>query len=305
MKNKLNVFIALFIIIIFIDGTYGQQTPVFSSYNYNAVLINPAHAGYYSDTDIVMTTNGYFNSVDGSPKNFDISINTLSWSEKVGLAAGISHDQIGVTNTTSFFGSYSYKIKFDSDYKYGKWWAYDPNVISFGVTAGAMIYNENLTQLGLENDPEFQENVNSFTPTVGLGFLYNKDAIYFGVSAPNVLSSTFNSKNNTNLQNVYYSYFGYRFFTNRFEEVLINPSVLLKYVEGAPFQADFNLLVNYKNKLEFGGGYRSSNTLNLLAGFHLNENFRIICTYNKSFENVVIPDTFGLVLNYRFGDGFE
>ncbi|WP_426484842.1 PorP/SprF family type IX secretion system membrane protein [Flavobacterium sp. 2] len=305
MKNKLNVFIALFIIIIFIDGAYGQQTPVFSSYNYNAVLINPAHAGYYSDTDIVMTTNGYFNSVDGSPKNFDISVNTLSWSEKVGLAAGISHDQIGVTNTTSFFGSYSYKIKFDSDYKYGKWWAYDPNVISFGITAGAMIYNENLTQLGLENDPEFQENVNSFTPTLGLGFLYNKDAIYFGVSAPNVLSSTFNSKNNTNLQNVYYSYFGYRIFTNRFEEVLINPSFLLKYVEGAPFQADFNLLVNYKNKLEFGGGYRSSNTLNFLTGFHLNENFRIICTYNKSFENVVIPDTFGLVLNYRFGNGFE
>jgi len=305
MKNKLNIFIALFIIIIFIDGAYGQQTPVFSSYNYNAVLINPAHAGYYPDTDIVMTTNGYFNSVDGSPKNFDLSVNTLSWNEKIGLAAGISNDQIGVINTTNIFTSYSYKIKFDSDYKYGKWWAYDPNVISFGLTAGAMIYNENLTQLGLENDPEFQENVHSVTPTLGLGFLYNKDAIYFGISAPNVLSSTFNSKNNTNLQNAYYSYFGYRFFTDRFEEVLINPSFLLKYVEGAPFQADFNILVNYKNKLEFGTGYRTSNTLNLLAGFHVNQKFRIICTYNKSFENVVIPDTFGLVLNYRFGDGFE
>ncbi|TDW52831.1 type IX secretion system PorP/SprF family membrane protein [Flavobacterium sp. 270] len=304
MKNKINILTAL-IIIIFIDGVYGQQTPVFSSYNYNAVLINPAHAGYYADTDIALTTNGYFNSVEGSPKNFDISLNTLTWSENVGLAAGISHDEIGVTNTTNFFASYSYKIFYDSEYKYGKWWAYDPNVISFGVTAGAMIYNENLTQLSLENDPEFQENVHSFTPTFGLGFLYNRDKIYFGLSAPNVLSTTFNKKNNTNLENVYYSYFGYRVFTDRFEDVLINPSILLKYTEGAPFQADFNLLVNYKNILEFGGGYRTSKTINFLAGFHLSNNLRVICTYNKSLDNVVIPDTVGLVLNYRLGNGFE
>lgn len=304
MKSKINIILVLFIIIIFLERAYAQQTPVFSSYNYNTVLINPAHAGYYSDLDLAMTTNGYFNSVEGSPKNFDLSVNKLTWGEKIGLAAGISHDQIGVTNTTNFFTSYSYKIYYDSDYKYGKWWAYDPNIISFGVTAGAMIYNENLTQLGIENDPKFQENVNSFTPTFGVGFLYNRDHIYFGLSSPNLLNSAFNSSNNTNLKNVYYSYFGYKFFTNRFEEVLINPSLLFKYVEGAPFQADLNLLINYKNKVEFGGGYRTSKTLNLLAGFHLSDNFRVICTYNKSIDNVVIPDTFGLVLNYRAGKGF-
>jgi len=66
-------------------------------------------------------------------------------------------------------------------------------------------------------------------------------------------------------------------------------------LKGAPIQANFNLLINYKNKLEFGGGCRKSNTLNFLAGFHLSEHFRIICTYNKSFYNVVIPDSFGLI----------
>ncbi|WP_281234975.1 PorP/SprF family type IX secretion system membrane protein [Flavobacterium gelatinilyticum] len=304
MKSKFNIIFALFIIIIFLERVYGQQTPVFSSYNYNAVLINPAHAGYYSDLDIAMTTNGYFNSVDGSPKNFDLSVNKLTWGEKIGWAAGLSHDQVGVTNTTGFFTSYSYKIYHDSQYKYGKWWAYDPNIISFGVTAGAMLYQENLTRLGIQNDPEFQENVNSFTPTFGVGFLYNRDNIYFGLSSPNLLSSAFNSSNNTHLKNVYYSYFGYKFFTNRFEELLVNPSILFKYVEGAPFQADLNLLINYKNKLEFGGGYRTSKTFNFLAGFHLSDNFRVICTYNKSIDNVVIPDTFGLVLNYRAGKGF-
>jgi type IX secretion system PorP/SprF family membrane protein len=168
-----------------------------------------------------------------------------------------------------------------------------------------MIYNENLSELGLENDPEFQHDINSFTPTLGVGFLINRDAFYFGASAPNVLSSTFNSKNNTNFRNTYYSYFGYRFFTDIFKDVLINPSFLAKYTEGAPFQADANLLVNYKNKIEFGGGYRTSNTLNFLAGFHLNSHSRLIFTYNKSLGNVVFPDSYGVVLNYRFGNGLE
>lgn len=305
MKNKINIIFTLILLAFFSNIISAQQTPVFSSYNYNTILINPAHAGYYENTDIALTTNGYFNSVEGSPKNFDISVNTLTRSEKIGLAGGIAHNQVGVTYTTNFFASYSYKIFFHEDYKYGKWWAYDPNVISFGITAGAQIYDENLTSLGIENDPEFQENVHSVTPTLGVGFLYNKDRIYFGLSAPNVLSGTFNSENNTKLKNVYYTYFGYRMFTDLFEDILINPSFLAKYVEGAPLQADLNVLVNYKNKFEFGGGYRSSKTLNFLAGFHLSQNSRLIFTYNKSIDSVVLPDTYGVVLNYRFGKGFE
>lgn len=305
MKSIINSIAALLIIIIFLEKAYAQQTPVFSSYNYNTILINPAHAGYYSDIDIAMTTNGYFNSFDGSPKNVDLSVNKSAWSDRLGLAAGISHDEIGVTNTTSFFTSYSYKIYYGSDYKAGQPRSANSKMISFGVTAGAMLYNENLTELGLEFDPEFQENIHTFTPTVGVGFLYNYNKFYLGLSAPNVLNEAWNSKNNTNLKNVYYSYLGYRFFTSSREDLLLNPSVLVKYMEDAPFQADFNLLANYKNKLEFGGGYRTSNTINVLAGFHVSDHFRVICTYNKSFDNVVIPDTFGLVLNYRMGKGFE
>lgn len=304
MKRIVNTILITLLLILFLPAASAQQTPVFSSYNYNTVLLNPAQAGFHQNTDLVLTTDGYFNSaVDGSPRSFDISINTLAWSDKVGLAAGISRDEIGVTNTTSFFTSYAYKIYFNSS-EGGKS-GYTSNFISFGLTAGAMLYNENLTQLGLENDPEFQEDINSFTPTVGLGFLYNTESLYAGVSAPNVLNSAFNSKNNTNLKNVYYGYFGYRFFTGEMEDIVINPSFLAKYMEEAAFQADLNILVNYKNKVEFGGGYRTSDTVNLLAGFYVSDKFKIICTYNKSFDNVVIPDTFGLVLNYRFGRGFE
>lgn len=304
MKNYFIYTVLLILFSINSNRVHAQQTPVFSNYNYNTVVLNPAHAGYYDMTDITLTNSGYLNGVEGSPKNFDLSVNMLTRSEKIGLAAGITRDEIGVTSTTTFFASYSYKIKFDEEYGRGIWWAYNPNIISFGLTTGGTIYNENLTELGLETDPEFQENLHSFNPTLGIGFLYSRDKIYFGLSSPNLLSGTFNSKNNTNFNNVYYSYFGLRLFTNQFQEVLINPSFLLKYTEGAPFQADINVLANYKNKFEIGGGYRTSNAINLLAGFHVGNNFRVIFTYNKSLDAVEIPDQYGIVLNYRFGEGF-
>lgn len=284
---------------------FAQQTPVFANYNYNTVVINPAHAGYYKDIDVTLINTGFFNSVDGSPKSLGLTVNAPLSSKHMGLAGGISTDQIGVTTATSFFAAYSYKIFFDSEYGQGKWWAYDPNIISFGISAGGTNYNEDLLSLGIENDPEFQRNVNAFVPNIGVGLLYNRDRIYWGISAPNILGNSLSSERNINLKNPLYSYLGYRFFTTRFEEVLINPSALVKYVEGAPLQVDLNLMVNYLNKVEFGAGYRTSETINLIAGFHLGTNFKVLYNYAYALKEYNNINTHGIILNYRFGRGYE
>lgn len=283
---------------------FAQQTPVFANYSYNTVVINPAHAGYYQDTDLTLVNTGFFNSVEGSPKSMGLTVNAPLRSKHMGLAAGIATDEIGVTTAASFFAAYSYKLFFDSEYGQGRWWAYDPNILSFGISAGATSYNEDLLKLGIENDPEFQNNVNAFVPTVGVGLLYNKDRIYAGISAPNILGNSLSSERNINFKNPFYGYFGYRFFTNQFEEVLINPSMLLKYVSGAPLQADMNVMVNYLNKVEFGAGYRTSETINLLAGFHLGSNFKFLYNYSYALAKYNNINTHGIILNYRFGDGY-
>jgi len=282
-----------------------QQTPIFTNYNYNTVIINPAHAGYYEDIDITLISTGTFYSVEGSDRDTQFSINAPLRSKNVGIAAGVSRDQIGVTSVTNFFGSYSYKIFFDSEYAQGKWWAYDPNIISFGITAGGSIYDEKLLGLGIENDPNFQENIHTFVPNIGVGFLYNRDHIYLGLSAPNLFGSSLSSETNLNIKSNYYGYLGYRFFTNQFEEVLVNPSALVKYVPGAPVQLDLNVMVNYKNMVELGAGYRTSSAVNFLAGFYLFDHWRIMYSYNYSLENTTINNTHSLVLNYRLGKGFE
>lgn len=304
----INKYFTPAIILLFtmqISLVFAQQTPVFANYSYNTVVINPAHAGYYEDTDVTFINTGFFNTVEGSPKSMGLTVNAPLRSKHMGLAAGIATDEIGVTTASSFFGAYSYKIFFDSEYGQGRWWAYDPNVLSFGISAGGTLYNEDLLSLGIENDPEFQRNINAFVPTIGVGLLYNKDHIYAGISAPNILGNSLSSERNINFKNPLYSYFGYRFFTNQFEEVLINPSMLIKYVSGAPLQADINLMVNYLNKVEFGAGYRTSETINLLAGFHLGTNFKLLYNYSYALKEYNNINTHGIILNYRFGKGYE
>lgn len=303
MIKKYNLIMIVFLIQSSL--IFAQQTPVFANYNYNTVIINPAHAGYYEDVDATLVNSGFFDAMDGSPKNLSLTVNAPLRSKNLGLAAGVSVDQIGVATATSFFGSYSYKIFFDSEYAQGRWWAYDPNIISFGITAGGIQYNEDLLSLGILDDPEFQQNINEFAPSLGVGFLYNKDRFYVGLSAPNLLGSSLSTETNLYLETAFYSYFGYRFFTSQLEEILINPSVLLKYVSGAPMQVDLNVMANYLNKVEFGVGYRTSENINFVAGFHIGSNFKLLYNYSYALEDYNNINVHGFILNYRFGDGYE
>src|SRR5690606_9822440 len=97
-------------------------------------------------------------------------------------------------------------------------------------------------------------------PVIGAGVLYNRVDFYLGLSIPNLLGNRFASRNDLDLSTPVYGYFGYRFFTDLYQENSIVPSMLVKYERGAPVQVDLNLATNFKRKFEIGAGYRSSSS---------------------------------------------
>ena len=284
---------------------YAQQTPLFSEYNYNPLLINSAYAGLTPNTEISLSNSGYLNNIDGSPRSFSFSGQGSLNEGKMGIGAGIIRDQIGVTNSTSFFAAYSYKIFFDLKKGRPYWQHYFPNVLSFGITAGLQQYQDNLTQLGITNDPSFAEDINASIPTVGLGFLYNQSTFYAGFSAPNVIGDALATDKNLKLTNPVYGYFGYRFFNDRFQNIIIKPNILIKYEKEAPLQVDFNLATSFKNKFEIGAGYRTSSSLNILGGVYLLKTFRFIYNYNITFNGSPLGNAHGFILSYRFNEGYN
>lgn len=314
--------IVLYIVFIFSlcsSQLFGQRTPVFSEYNYNPVILNPAHAGFYSGTALTLSNRSTLNQIDGGINNIAFTINSPLGTRKLGLAAGVVRDEIGVTSTTTVFGSYAYKIHFEeglnpfSSYKNkefyskysrkGRFWDYNPSVLSFGLTAGVSFYNEDLLSLDIQNDPNFEANVNTSVPTFGFGMLYNRRHIYLGLSIPNLVGTRFASNDNIEIESPIYGYFGYRFFLKGLSNIQFKPNGLLKYADNVPVQVDLNMAVNYANVLEIAVGYRTTSSVNFLIGLSGKSSWRVFYSYNHSIIDSPIRGTHGLLLNLQMGKG--
>jgi len=284
----------------------GQQTPTFSEYNYNTFIINSAYAGFNPSTEITLSSSGFLGQFDGSPKTTNFSVSSRLKSNNVGLGLGLIVDEIGVTSSTTIFGAYSYKLFSDSQRDMAHWQAYKEHVISFSITGGVQLFKDSLLELEIDNDENFSDNVDITIPMVGFGFLWNKEHLYFGFSTPNILGNRFASDDsNIDVENVFYSHLGTRFFISNFHEFMIEPSILLKYENGAPLQVDLNTAIRYKNKFEIGAGYRTASSINFLVGFYLFNNWRLIYNYNQSTAKSLLKNTHGMILSYRLGNGFN
>ena len=287
-------------------SVFSQQTPTFTEYNYNPFIINSAYAGVPKNSEATLSTLGLVGSQDfqGAPRSFSFTFNTPLRNEKVGLGAGIINDEIGVTSATQIFAAYSYKV-FLNDNVYPYWKVYNRSFISFGLKAGALIYNQDLLSLGIINDPNFSENIASTLPTFGASVLVGHANFFAGISIPNILGDTFSNQDNLKLSRPIYGYTGYHFLANKYNpDYTLKPSLLFKYEQGAPLQLDLNLSLNIKNIFEIGTGYRTNSSFNAVAGFYLFKNFRALYSYTQNGGNAPIANTHGIVLSYRTGNGY-
>lgn len=280
---------------------FGQQTPLFASYNYDPFVINSAYAGMAKGSVISMNHNRYTRNIEGTPRSSSMSFHTPLAKDKMGLGAAIIDDRIGVTAATTAVLAYSYKIYFDHTPNRPYWAVYDQNVFSFGMTAGVQRLHENLLDLGVAGDPEFANNLSETIPIIGAGILYNRVGFYMGLSIPNLLGDRLASRNDLDISTPVYGYFGYRFFTDLYQENMVTPSILLKYEQGAPMQIDMNLSAHISGKFEVGAGYRSSSSMNFLTGFYPLEQLRIVYYYSVGLKRPVLGNNHGLSLSYAFG----
>lgn len=279
-----------------------QQTPVFSDYNYNTIIINPAHTGLGEETEVAFTNRGLIDAFEGSPQYLSLSASIPK--DYAGFGASILRDQVGVTTSTHFTASYAYKIFLSQDTNVPRWHSTNPNVLSFGISAGILQYAEDLVDLNITNDINFAQNISTTIPTIGAGVLYNERDFYVGLSAPNIVGDLLSSEENIELDVPYYGYAGYKLYLGLREEFFLKPNALVTLIQGAPTQVDMNLFVNYKSKLEAGLGYRTGSLVNMLVGFYLFDNVRVNYTYNLALNDSPLESSQGFSFSYRAGRGY-
>lgn len=292
----------IYSIIIFLclsAAAFSQQDPMYSQYVFNGMLINPAYAGTHDVLSATMLYRDQWVSVPGAPRTGILSLDAPFRNDKVGLGLNVAFDKIGVTSHTDLSAIYSYKIRFSA------------STLSFGLQGGLGFSTSNFTSVKYSDnataDVAFQNNFSEVLPNVGFGMYYYSDKFYAGLSVPQIGGFAIEKALNRNaeaahldLANHYFISTGYTFDLS--SDLKLKPSVLLKYVKGAPVEADINAIVQCYDLLALGISYRSLSSVNFLAQIRLTQQFYIGYAYEYATNsiNTFSSGSHEIMLQYYF-----
>lgn len=240
-----------------------QQDAQYTQYMYNTISVNPAYAGSRGLLSVFGLYRTQWVGLDGAPQTSTFSVNTPLRNGNLGVGASLVNDKIGPTNENTLSADLSYTIPTSDEFK-----------LSFGIKATANLFNIDVSKLSFEHqdDPQFQNLQNKFTPNIGAGVYWHSDRAYVGFSVPNFIETNRYDDNEVAIfkdKINYYLMGGYVFDLNYYTK--FKPAVLTKMVQGAPLQVDVSGNFMFYDKFTVGLAYRWSASLSAMAGFQVSE----------------------------------
>lgn len=271
--------------LLFLTGfLHGQQLSLFTQYRENATLINPAAM----ESDFLATGRNLtfganyrvqWAGLSGAPRTQTVRLSYLNkeWSGATLMAGGhLINDQTGPTGFTGVYGRLGAVISGDPEY----------SGLAVALTGGLVQYRIDASKITLHdpNDVIGSQDQSQLFPDVGLGLYYYQtinggaldgDMFYIGGSVPQILGLdlTFTDENGDFLVERVQHFYGmlgfYKFLRN---DGFLEPSVWVKYVNGAPVNLDFNLRYQLPASIWIGAGVATSGNFHVETGFNLGEN---------------------------------
>lgn len=286
--------VSLLICVLSINVGFAQQDPMLSHYMFNGLFLNPAYAGSYPYIGATVVHRQQWLGFTGNPKTSVFGIDGPIKSKTMGVGLTFANDQIGGFKRNDLLFNYSYKINFSDKAK-----------LSFGASAGftnlgynnknTRVWNNNPSELESPdkgNDPAFQ-NSNFISPKFGFGIYFHSPKFYAGISAPTLYG---HEPAKYSLAKGYdFNYFKSHFtFTSGYlfdvgSNVMLKPSVLIKYQAAAPMQYDINCNAYYGDGISGGISYRTDRTGSWFVGllaYNLTPELRLGAAYDINFSGI-------------------
>jgi type IX secretion system PorP/SprF family membrane protein len=236
-----------------------QQIPNFSMYNMNHYLVNPAATGITDRLPVSLSYRKIWAGMTNAPTVQYLSANTQV-ADNMGVGARLFNFQAGPLRKTGLEGTYSYHIDIGTDSK-----------LSFGLSLLLYQFKLSKSELIVEDitDEVFMGDEQMFVPDAGIGIYYYGKNYYAGIAVPQLFQRNIDLKSDAILQQKqvrhYYLHGGYIFDASA--DFKIEPSVLMKFVESGIFQADINVMATYKDMVNFGISFRSSEAMSFQVGY--------------------------------------
>ena len=292
---------SLLILVLAAFSTIGnaQQEYSYTFFGENRNFFNPAAAGTAEYGSVTGLFRKQWVGVDGSPTSGGLTFDMPFKNANMGIGGMVYQDKIGVTNNTQISAMYAYHLTITRGH-----------FISFGVNAGMDLVNSkgsNLTYWDANDQILMNDYVNVIVPHVGFGVQYFFDNFYVGLSIPRLISvnsdqfTSINMNTAPSLMSHYYLSSAYNFeFRNDLE---FKPSILLKYVNNAPLQADISLSFLAKKSIGFGVAYKSLGFLSTFMSYTIKDMFVIGYGFDFSMNPLqgYSKGTHEAMLQWRFG----
>lgn len=246
-----------------------QQDAQYTQYMYNTIEVNPAYAGSRGALSVFGLYRTQWIGLDGAPETSTFSVNTPLKNSDLGLGVSLVNDKIGPTVENTLSADLSYTIPTSESWN-----------LSFGIKGTANLFNIDINKLSYEDqdDPQFQNLKNKFSPNVGAGIYYHSDRAYIGLSVPNFIETNRYDSNDVAIFKEkinYYLIAGYVFNLDRLEYIKFKPALMAKMVEGAPLQVDVSGNFMFNDKFVLGLAYRWSASVSAMAGFQVTKGMYI------------------------------
>ena len=257
---------------------YGQQDPLYSQYQFNQSVINPAYTGVNDVFNATAIARRQWVGIDGAPRTNTLNVSSSLLNNKLGLGLIVMDDKYGVNKNSEFQLLYAYRI----DLLNGK-------SISFGMQTGYINYKYDYSALLQEQADQalIVSDANVSTFNVGAGVYYRTNQYYLGVSVPKMINSTTENQNGVSdiiQRRHFYISSGYVF--DQLIALKFKPSVLLKVVEGQPISVDFNASLLLLETLWVGASFRNFNAFGINGQFEISDQLRLGYSFEMPLNNL-------------------
>ncbi len=296
--NTFKKYILFLVAVLEAAAGYGQQESVLSQYMFNGLVLNPAYSGSKDYASVAAMFRKQWAGFPGAPVTESVSIHGPLKNKKIGLGLMIANDHIGVTTQTDIYGSYAYHLPM----KGAK--------LALGIQFGASYIKSRLSDLTVwdGNDQVFDLNTQTnLLPNFGAGIYYYRERFFAGISVPHLMNYDPDRTMGVEIKDAfrqtrhYYLSTGAVFYAGR--DLKIKPSVLLKYVNGAPIQYDLNMNFLLNDILWLGATYRSNDAIVLMVEYQINKKFRLGYSYDLTLSRLrnYQSGSHEIMLGYDFG----
>lgn len=269
-----------FVLAIGTFGSWAQQLPQLSQYTSHDYLYNPAVAGSREWFEMRSAHRNQWVGIQDAPRTFMLSL-TTPVARNMGIGGFLYTDHVGPTRRTGAQFSYAYHLRLTDRIRLG-----------FGLSLGLQQFLIDGSKITFHDsyDPLMDNQLRGSTvPDATFALYLHHQDWWFGAAAPQLLKNRiiYYDERDASLSTLAGHYFimgGYRLHLS--DDLRLEPSFLVKYVEPVPAKIDLTATLRYKEQISLGASYRTNDAIAVMVGYWLKKTFQFGYSYDITTTNL-------------------